>query len=269
MTCRDGGRVPAAAQDCSDARPLQEVLDTEIVPGPQVETTRRCWTTSATAARPCFIRSAPAAWGLTRPRQCRRSPKLRVYGSTTLRVVDASIFPTVTSGNTNAPAIMVGEKGADIILSDHVRNIRTITMRKRPVQFRTSNQRPIGKAPAARFLCRRKLPDEADVLIIGAGYTGLQCRGADGARGPGDACARCGTSRMGLQHAQRRAGLHQPQAVVCHAQAALREALARAAMKKARRRSITCTRFVSEEKIDMRFQGGRPVSRRPQAASLR
>ncbi|HET6161003.1 MAG TPA: GMC family oxidoreductase N-terminal domain-containing protein [Dongiaceae bacterium] len=44
--------------------------------------------------------------------------RLRVHGLANLRVVDASIFPTVTSGNTNAPAIMVGEKGADLILAD-------------------------------------------------------------------------------------------------------------------------------------------------------
>lgn len=44
--------------------------------------------------------------------------RLRVYGTTGLRVIDASIFPTVTSGNTNAPAIMVGEKGADMVLED-------------------------------------------------------------------------------------------------------------------------------------------------------
>lgn len=45
-------------------------------------------------------------------------PRLRVYGVTGLRVIDASIMPTIPSGNTNAPAIMVGEKGADLIKQD-------------------------------------------------------------------------------------------------------------------------------------------------------
>ena len=45
--------------------------------------------------------------------------KLRVHGVGNLRVADASIMPTITSGNTNAPSFMIGEKLSDLVLATY------------------------------------------------------------------------------------------------------------------------------------------------------
>jgi len=99
---------------------LARLITQEIAPGPGVQSDED------------FVADARARAGTVfHPvSTCRMGPDpkcdvvdshLRVYGVRGLRVVDASIFPTLTSGNTNAPTIMVAEKAADIILADQKR----------------------------------------------------------------------------------------------------------------------------------------------------
>ena len=48
--------------------------------------------------------------------------RLRVHGMHGLRVIDCSVMPTVTTGNTNVPVVMMAEKAADLILADAIKS---------------------------------------------------------------------------------------------------------------------------------------------------
>ena len=96
-----------------EANPMDRYRGEETSPGKAID---------GDAAIETFIRENSET-GFHPMGTCRMGPgpeavvddHLRVHGMAGLRIADASIFPTMPSGNTNAPSIMVGEKAADLI----------------------------------------------------------------------------------------------------------------------------------------------------------
>jgi choline dehydrogenase-like flavoprotein len=86
----------------------------ELDPGPQVETEARIRDWIRANAETIYHPVGTCKMGLDDLAVV--DPQLRVRGLTGLRVVDASIMPTLIGGNTNAPTTMIGEKGAAMIL---------------------------------------------------------------------------------------------------------------------------------------------------------
>ena len=96
---------------------LAALIEEEIVPGPQcqsdedlIEDIRQRGGTVFHPSGTCRMGPDPAAAVV--------DSRLRVHGLQGLRVIDLSIYPTIISGNTNASAMMIGAKGAAMILED-------------------------------------------------------------------------------------------------------------------------------------------------------
>jgi len=120
-------RYLSAEQDVADAlagckllrrlaatRPLADVNTGEIKPGPEIVTEQDLLADFRNRADTVYHPVGTCAMGPD-PRTAVVDAQLRVHGIAGLRVIDASIFPALTSGNTNAPTVMVAEKGADLV----------------------------------------------------------------------------------------------------------------------------------------------------------
>ncbi len=94
---------------------LSRVIAKELMPGPAVSSDEQLMDHFRRTCTTVFHPSGTCRMGDDKNTNVVNA-KLQVHGVDGLRVVDASVFPTVTSGNTNAPTIMVAEKAADIIL---------------------------------------------------------------------------------------------------------------------------------------------------------
>ncbi|MEQ1547219.1 MAG: GMC family oxidoreductase N-terminal domain-containing protein [Chakrabartia sp.] len=98
-------------------RPLADIITEEIMPGTQVDGDDALLADFRARADTVYHPTSTCMMGPD-PMTSVVDARLRVHGVTGLRVVDASVFPTITSGNTNAPTVMVAEKGAAMILED-------------------------------------------------------------------------------------------------------------------------------------------------------
>jgi choline dehydrogenase len=101
----------------SATKPLAAVIESELLPGERIRSDAEVLQDFRGRAGSVFHPCGTCSMGSDAASSV-VDPRLRVHGVTHLRVVDASIFPAVTSGNINAPTLMVAEKAADLILEE-------------------------------------------------------------------------------------------------------------------------------------------------------
>lgn len=98
-------------------RPLADIITEEIMPGSEIDGDEALLADFRARADTVYHPTSTCMMGPD-PANSVVDARLRVHGVLGLRIVDASVFPTITSGNTNAPTVMVAEKGAAMILED-------------------------------------------------------------------------------------------------------------------------------------------------------
>lgn len=107
----DGIKV---ARKIASAPSLRRCITREFVPGEQYQTDKELLTAARLYSQTIYHPTSTCAMG--KHERAVVDAQLKVHGIEGLRVADASIMPEIVSGNTNAPAIMIGEKVSELIL---------------------------------------------------------------------------------------------------------------------------------------------------------
>jgi len=102
--------------DVARAKPLSDYIAAEVTPGPAVDSETELLAFARQNGATIFHPAGTCRMGADDAAVV--DPQLRVRGVEGLWVADCSIMPTLVSGNTNLPAIMIGEKASDLILQD-------------------------------------------------------------------------------------------------------------------------------------------------------
>ena len=103
-------------REVMNTSPVADIVGEELAPGPQYQTDEELLEWVRHNAETTYHPVGTCKMG--QDPQAVVDDRLRVHGIEGLRVADASIMPTLTSGNTNAPSIMIGEKCAAMMLED-------------------------------------------------------------------------------------------------------------------------------------------------------
>jgi choline dehydrogenase len=100
------------------AKPMKRYRPEEVLPGPDVQSELDLEQAAGRVGTTIFHPVGTARMGLPEDRMSVVDERLRVKHVAGLRIADASVMPTITSGNTNSPTMMIAEKAARMIRQD-------------------------------------------------------------------------------------------------------------------------------------------------------
>ncbi|GAB7524171.1 GMC family oxidoreductase [Paraburkholderia sp. 2C] len=106
------------ARRVAATQPMAALMKREVRPGADAQSDDELLHFCREYGQTIFHPSGTAKMGMANDPLAVVDERLRVYGTRGLRVVDCSIMPTLVSGNTNVPIVMVAEKASDMILAD-------------------------------------------------------------------------------------------------------------------------------------------------------